>query len=65
MLTYEQLKHFTDRGWVIQKDVFSDDFMDSCLVAMDEIAAKQPPNKTGEDIKVVHGLINLKKILAT
>ena len=62
MLTNKQLKHFTDRGWVIQKDVFSDDFMDSCLVAMDEIAAKQPPNKAGEDIKVVHGLINRKKI---
>ena len=62
MLTHEQLTDFSARGWVIQEDVFDNDFMDVCRVAMDEIAATQPAEKTGTDIEIIHGLINRKQI---
>ena len=62
MLTHEQLTNFSARGWVIQEDVFDNDFMDVCRVAMDEIAAAQPAEKTGTDIEIIHGLINRKQI---
>ena len=62
MLTHEQLTGFSARGWVIQEDVFDNDFMDVCRVAMDEIAATQPAEKPGTDIEIIHGLINRKQI---
>lgn len=62
MLTHKQLKDFTQRGWVIQQDVFSGEIMDICRVAMDEIAAEQPPEEPEADGKIVHRLINRKQV---
>ena len=62
MLTHEQLTDFSARGWVIQEDVFDNAFMDVCRVAMDEIAAQHPSEKSGTVTEIFHGLINRKEI---
>lgn len=62
MLTHAQLTNFSERGWVIQEEVFDDSFMDACQVAMDELAATQPADKQVEDFDLRYGLINHKQI---
>ena len=58
MLTIEQLKQFAKQGWVIQENVFDDDFIDACRQAMDETAATQPARKADEEQIFMMGIIN-------
>ena len=50
MLTYEQLRHFADHGWVLEEDVFKQEQIDAYIVALARQArAMQPVTHTDDD----------------
>ena len=62
MLTQQQRRHFSERGWVVQEGVFDDACMDACRTAMDELAATEPANSQAVDLKSYFCLINHRQI---